>query len=37
VDNIRIYYDISEKTVEILAIIYKAEAEAWLGKVGKNE
>lgn len=30
VDDTRVFYDISEKTVEVLAIISKAEVEAWL-------
>ena len=34
VDDIRVYYDVTENAVEILAIIPKSEAEAWLNKVG---
>ena len=29
---VRVFYDISGATVEILAIVTKSEAEAWLGK-----
>lgn len=34
VDDIRIFYDVSEGVVEVLAIISKASAEAWLEKTG---
>jgi mRNA interferase RelE/StbE len=37
VDDVRVFYDISNSTVEILAIISKAEAEAWLNRHGKAE
>ena len=37
VDEVRIYYDVTEETVEILAIIPKSEAEAWLAKAGETE
>ncbi len=32
VDDIRVFYDITDETVEILAIVSKAEAEAWLAQ-----
>ena len=35
VDEIRVYYDVTEDTVEVLAIITKSEAQAWLK--GKGE
>ena len=35
VDEIRVYYDVTEDTVEVLAIITKSEARAWLE--GKGE
>jgi mRNA-degrading endonuclease RelE of RelBE toxin-antitoxin system len=35
VDDIRVYYDVEAETVEILAIITKAQAEAWLKVKGK--
>jgi mRNA interferase RelE/StbE len=37
VDDVRVFYDISNSTVEILAIVSKAEAEAWLSQHGKAE
>ena len=37
VGEIRVFYDIAGDTVEILAIVAKSEAEAWLGQFGKPE
>jgi len=37
VDEIRVFYDVIEDTVEILAIVDKANAEAWLTQVGQAE
>ena len=34
VSNIRVFYDITGKTVEILAIVTKAEAQSWLDEKG---
>jgi len=34
VDEIRVFYDVKETTVEILAIIQKSEAQKWLDKEG---
>jgi len=34
VDDIRVFYDVTQTAVEILAIISKAEAEAWLQREG---
>jgi hypothetical protein len=34
VGEIRVFYDISNDTVEILAILAKSEAEAWLAQFG---
>jgi mRNA-degrading endonuclease RelE of RelBE toxin-antitoxin system len=34
VGEIRVYYDINEDTVEILAILHKSGAQKWLGKAG---
>jgi len=34
IDDVRIYYDISEKTVEILAIVTKEKAKEWLERHG---
>jgi mRNA interferase RelE/StbE len=30
VDDVRVFYDISNSTVEILAVVSKSEAETWL-------
>ena len=37
VDEVRIFYDIGDVTVEVLAIVPKAEVEAWLVRFGKAE
>ena len=37
VDDIRVFYDVTEKAVEILAIVPKAQAAAWLEQYGKPE
>jgi mRNA-degrading endonuclease RelE of RelBE toxin-antitoxin system len=37
VDVVRVYYDVAEDTVEILAIIDKSEADAWLAKAGESQ
>lgn len=34
IGDIRVFYDVTEATVEILAIIGKAEAQAWLDEEG---
>jgi mRNA interferase RelE/StbE len=34
VGEIRVFYDIREETVEILAIVLKSEAEGWLDQAG---
>ena len=34
VDNIRVYFDIVEDSVEVLAIVPKSEAQAWLLQQG---
>ena len=35
VDDVRVFYDVIESTVEILAIVVKSEAEKWLVQEGK--
>lgn len=35
VDDIRVFYDVTEVAVEILAIVPKAEAAEWLERYGK--
>jgi len=37
VEDVRIYYDVTEDTIEILAIIPKSEADAWLARVGESQ
>jgi mRNA interferase RelE/StbE len=37
VDEIRVFYDVTEDTVEILAIIPKSEAAAWLERYGERD
>jgi mRNA interferase RelE/StbE len=36
-DDIRVFYDVTEKVVEILAIVLKSEADAWLEKHGESD
>ena len=35
VDDVRVFYDVREETVEILAIVSKEEAEEWLEREGE--
>lgn len=35
VDDVRVFYDVTDITVEILAVVAKAEAESWLSQFGK--
>ncbi len=37
VDDIRVYYDVIEIRVEVLAIISKSESSDWLARVGEEE
>lgn len=37
VEDIRVFYDVTENAVEILAIIPKAEAREWLERAGKSD
>ena len=34
VDEVRVFYDVEEETVKVLAIVSKAEADAWLKTQG---
>lgn len=34
VDEIRVFYDVTEETVEVLAIVSKEQADAWLAEAG---
>jgi len=36
-DDIRVFYDVSEETVQVLAIVAKSEADAWLEKHGESD
>ena len=36
VDDVRIFYDVTESRVEILAIVPKSEAVAWLKQTGES-
>ena len=36
-DDVRVFYDISGNTVEVLATVLKSEAATWLAKFGKAE
>jgi mRNA-degrading endonuclease RelE of RelBE toxin-antitoxin system len=37
VDEIRVFYDVHERTVEVLAIVSKSEAGTWLERMGESE
>ncbi len=37
VGEVRVYYDVAGNTVEVLAIVAKSEAEAWLARFGSRE
>jgi hypothetical protein len=34
---VRVFYDVSAQTIEVLAIVTKSEAESWLAQFGKPE
>jgi len=36
VDEFRVFYDVSKRNVEVLAIVAKADADAWLSRVGEK-
>ncbi len=36
-NEIRVFYDVTEKTVEILAVVRKANADSWLKKHGETD
>ncbi len=36
IDDFRVFYDVREDSVEILAILLKSKATEWLKKVGEN-
>lgn len=37
VDNVRVFYDVNEMRVEVLAIVSKSEAQTWLTRSGSPE
>jgi mRNA-degrading endonuclease RelE of RelBE toxin-antitoxin system len=37
VGEVRVYYDVAGDTVEVLAIVAKSEAQAWLAQFGSPE
>jgi mRNA interferase RelE/StbE len=37
VGEVRVFYDVSDSTVEILAVVSKPEAESWLAQFGNRE
>jgi len=36
VDTVRVFYDVSGRKVEVLAVVMKADAEAWLARAGEE-
>jgi mRNA interferase RelE/StbE len=36
-DDIRVFYDVTEKVVQVLAVVLKSEADAWLAKHGESD
>jgi mRNA-degrading endonuclease RelE of RelBE toxin-antitoxin system len=36
-DDVRVFYDVTEKTVQVLAIVPKSGANAWLAKYGESD
>jgi mRNA-degrading endonuclease RelE of RelBE toxin-antitoxin system len=37
VDDVRVFYDVLDATVQVLAIVSKSEAESWLAQFGNPE
>jgi mRNA interferase RelE/StbE len=37
VEEVRVFYDVSSSTVEVLAIVAKPEAESWLEQFGSSK
>jgi mRNA interferase RelE/StbE len=37
VGEVRVFYDVAGKTVEVLAVVAKSEAESWLAQFGSPE
>ncbi len=36
-DDIRVFYDVNDDAVEVLAIVAKSDADAWLAKHGESD
>jgi mRNA-degrading endonuclease RelE of RelBE toxin-antitoxin system len=36
-DDIRVFYDVTEEDVQVLAIVAKSDADAWLAKHGESD
>ena len=36
VDEVRVFYDVTRDTVEVLAIVAKSEADAWFAQFGSH-
>jgi mRNA-degrading endonuclease RelE of RelBE toxin-antitoxin system len=36
-EDIRVFYDVAEEVVQVLAIVPKSETEAWLKKYGESD
>src|SRR5438128_1232480 len=36
-DDVRVFYDVAEEVVQVLAIVLKSEADAWLAKHGESD
>jgi mRNA-degrading endonuclease RelE of RelBE toxin-antitoxin system len=37
VDDLRVFYDVTGEEVHVLAVVGKADAEAWLAEVGEHD
>ena len=37
VEEVRVFYDVVEEVVEVLAIVPKSQAQAWLEKLGESD
>jgi mRNA interferase RelE/StbE len=36
-DDVRVFYDVTDELVQVLAIVPKSEADAWLAKHGESD
>src|SRR5438105_8766693 len=36
-DDVRVFYDVTEVAVQVLAIVQKSEVDAWLAEHGEND